>query len=405
MKKNGVCIICRENKDNLSDEHVIPDAIGGYYHIYTVCKECNSKLGQNIDSKLVKHPFTSFMRYKLGIKGKTGKIPNPFEGTHTLDNEPDTNVRLDIDPDGNLVTRILPKVLTSYDENGKLLIRIQLDKSDEHEYEKIRNKILKRMGINSNEYIINNLDTVEHTIQPVIKVEQTVEFNEFRIAFLKIAYEFAVDTIPGFFEENDAREISEVLLNANTKDIDKYFGNNWLDKISLEPFEHLIDFEKKRHILILTNIGNLGFVCIISLYNLFIIAVRLSETIKPYLFLFFGINDLEKQRFEKISISELTSKPNTKIFKYNLNSEESQICLNEDIHPIYDNNFNIKYYSTANLFGDYLSKNKIHSEEVDLSLKVLIKLDEELFIYVPSLNKYCQLISVQIEEDIKRYKI
>ena len=62
MKKNGVCIICRENKDNLSDEHVIPDAIGGYYHIYTVCKECNSKLGQNIDSKLVKHPFTSFMR-------------------------------------------------------------------------------------------------------------------------------------------------------------------------------------------------------------------------------------------------------------------------------------------------------------------------------------------------------
>ena len=80
------CIICRKEigQDILSDEHVIPDSIGGYYHIYNVCKECNSYLGSEIDSKLVNHYLALFMRYSEGIKGKTGKIPNPFDGTHCL---------------------------------------------------------------------------------------------------------------------------------------------------------------------------------------------------------------------------------------------------------------------------------------------------------------------------------
>ena len=42
--KKGHCIICHRDEQELSDEHVIPEAIGGYYHIYCVCKECNSKL-------------------------------------------------------------------------------------------------------------------------------------------------------------------------------------------------------------------------------------------------------------------------------------------------------------------------------------------------------------------------
>lgn len=32
--KTGHCIICHRDGVDLSDEHVIPDAIGGYYHIY-----------------------------------------------------------------------------------------------------------------------------------------------------------------------------------------------------------------------------------------------------------------------------------------------------------------------------------------------------------------------------------
>jgi len=78
------CIICRTEKDEkeFSDEHVIPDALGGYYHIYTVCKNCNSILGRKVDSKLTNHIFSKYQRSALNLKGKSGKIPNPFEGTH-----------------------------------------------------------------------------------------------------------------------------------------------------------------------------------------------------------------------------------------------------------------------------------------------------------------------------------
>ena len=49
MRQKGYCIICHQDNQELSDEHVIPEAIGGYYHIYNVCKDCNSKLGDHVD--------------------------------------------------------------------------------------------------------------------------------------------------------------------------------------------------------------------------------------------------------------------------------------------------------------------------------------------------------------------
>lgn len=53
MCKKGYCIICHQDNQELSDEHVIPEAIGGYYHIYNVCKDCNSKLGDHVDNLLL----------------------------------------------------------------------------------------------------------------------------------------------------------------------------------------------------------------------------------------------------------------------------------------------------------------------------------------------------------------
>lgn len=70
MKK---CIICRQPTTSFSDEHVIPDAIGGYYHIYSVCKECNSDMGSLVDSKLTNHKFMEFQRRLYGLKGKPAK--------------------------------------------------------------------------------------------------------------------------------------------------------------------------------------------------------------------------------------------------------------------------------------------------------------------------------------------
>ena len=80
MCKKGYCIICHQDNQELSDEHVIPEAIGGYYHIYNVCKDCNSKLGDHVDNLLLNHWFIKAARHEKGFKGYKGYIPNPLVG-------------------------------------------------------------------------------------------------------------------------------------------------------------------------------------------------------------------------------------------------------------------------------------------------------------------------------------
>ncbi len=413
MSKNGVCIICRENKDNLSDEHVIPDAIGGYYHIYTVCKECNSKLGQNIDSKLVNHYFTNFMRHDLELKGKTGKIPNPFEGTHVLDDDSDTKVKLNIGPDGKLNTYLFPKPTTRYDEDGKLHINIQLDSSDEVHYEKILNKILEREGINPKEHTINKLDTIRTTFQPVIKMEKTIEVTEFKIVLLKMAYEFAVDTIPSYFKDTSAIKISQILLNNNCNDINKYVMGNGFDKKIPESIEQMIDFEKKRHILILTNSHELGLICFISLYNLCTFLVKLSDNPHDGI-MYIGINDLENKKFEKINAIEAIMRLYPLIdykFQFFFRTVQESIefqnlqLLNDfkyysidDKLAVFDTNLKIKYFHTE-LVDKYLELN-LNQLDNYFEQKVYIRIPEILYLMILPANKYIQLTGIEVERKI-----
>ena len=64
----GHCILCHRDNQIMSDEHVIPEAIGGYLHIDTICKECNSKLGANIDKLLVDNWLITTARCTLQCK-------------------------------------------------------------------------------------------------------------------------------------------------------------------------------------------------------------------------------------------------------------------------------------------------------------------------------------------------
>ena len=131
------CIICRQEKTEFSDEHVIPDSMKGYYHIYTVCKTCNSDLGTKVDSKLVNHKFIEFHRYLLGIKGKSGAIPNPFAGTQTLIDDPEQKVIVEIDEKGQFTPRLLPKIPSISPSDKIENIKLTLDARDIHLKDKI----------------------------------------------------------------------------------------------------------------------------------------------------------------------------------------------------------------------------------------------------------------------------
>ncbi|WP_109429067.1 HNH endonuclease [Acinetobacter baumannii] len=96
-KSNFTCIICRNEKvyTERSDEHVIPDSLNGYYHIYNVCKSCNSNMGSNVDGVLLNHKITQLYRFSEQIKGKSGNLPNPFKETRGIKDQPETKIRTD----------------------------------------------------------------------------------------------------------------------------------------------------------------------------------------------------------------------------------------------------------------------------------------------------------------------
>ena len=52
--KQGKCFSCCQQKA-LTEEHIIPQALGGKYSAWIYCKDCNDNFGREIDSQLVKN--------------------------------------------------------------------------------------------------------------------------------------------------------------------------------------------------------------------------------------------------------------------------------------------------------------------------------------------------------------
>lgn len=109
------CIFCKEEKsdDQLSIEHVFPEALGGSYKIFSVCRDCNSELGREVDSHLANHPLVRLVRCELGLAGKKGNIW-PFKGElvgSPADKKGPIKVTLLYDKiGGGLKGRVIPKL-------------------------------------------------------------------------------------------------------------------------------------------------------------------------------------------------------------------------------------------------------------------------------------------------------
>ena len=415
MSKSGICIICRENKDDLSDEHVIPESIGGYYHIYMVCKKCNSELGRNVDIKLIEHGLTKLMRFSTSQQGKRKQVPNPFSGTHKFKDD-NTKVRLDIKNNSELKPYILPNYQNKYDEQTKTHnFSFQIDGSERHLINEKASLVLRRAKIDEEQIknILKDLNPITTQIDSPIEVQMTIDTKEFKIGLLKIAYEFAVDTIPEYFEDTQAIEISKVLQSADISNIDKYFFGSFFEKNILELFEHMFDFNKNRHILILTSSQESGLICFIALKDLFTIAVKLSNNSHNCL-MHIGINDLENKRFEKLDIFETikrqypfseyrhefffqTEKESIEFQNLQLTNDFRYYTIDDKL-PVFDTDFKIKYYDTE-LVDKYLYlSSDVTNNSIDN--KVYVRIPEKLYIRILPSNKYVQLTGIEVERKL-----
>lgn len=403
------CIICRKKTNDFSDEHVIPDSLGGYYHIYTVCKQCNSNLGSNVDSDLVNHKFSDFQRYLLGIKGKSGKIPNPFSGTHSFTNNSGQKVQVRLDDDKKAVPYIIPSV--NQRENNGIVdsINIVVDATDEHKLDGIIKKRAKRIGVPYERILVGN-KIVQSAPCPEINIPLSIDLHDFKLGLLKIAYEFAVDSIPEYYDDIMAIDISKVLHSANHERSTDFvkIGSGFQHEI-MKPFESLLDFESEKHYLILVNL-NENLVCFIKLHKLFTVGVVLSENGYLDENLIVGINDIVGKSFKKIDGFELIEQTHNKPelrFKYWFKDQEAVnrfLTLQND--PNFGFYMEMDEIPFFNKDGTYAGKT-VHQKISELAesaragslecggISADIQLDEELYIKTTLSNELVCVISIQ----------
>jgi hypothetical protein len=67
-----VCLLCLKDKPSLTDEHIIPAALGSELILpKTTCQECQRLCNRSFEQRFLKGSnFVSLLRAYLGIKGR-----------------------------------------------------------------------------------------------------------------------------------------------------------------------------------------------------------------------------------------------------------------------------------------------------------------------------------------------
>ncbi|MBU5677921.1 HNH endonuclease [Alkaliphilus sp. MSJ-5] len=208
MIDSKTCIICRKikSKQDFNIEHIIPESIGNKkLIIHSVCKDCNSRLGKKVDYEITNNIVSELARFSHKIKGKSGKIPNPFRKGITA------NGRI-VYCDEDIKPRFEPEVKFN-EETGMC----NISAGSLEEAINIANKKLKRLGkpILTESQIDNLRDTVNiKKEQPEIKITTSVDFYKIQMAFIKIAYEFMHYIIGDkYLEDSHGKRLSKILYD------------------------------------------------------------------------------------------------------------------------------------------------------------------------------------------------
>ncbi|KAF0856784.1 hypothetical protein [Pantoea dispersa] len=255
------------------------------------------------------------------------------------------------------------------------------------------------------------------------KASWTLELDKLKIGILKIAYEFAVDKVEKYFSDKNAVKISKILKDADYEKASKYVNvGNGFDMAILKPFESFIDFDKKRHILILSR-GPQGLICIVSLNEMFHFGVNLSpNNLLPFNDSLIGINDLDGKNFTvkrledifheiqgdikldfydgDINIKELED--NFEVFEHYYDPMTNKAI--KDRIPLYDKNgIFIKYLHEQNslLTNNSELSSKLTREGSEFKAKIKDRYSD---LYIQSRNtmKFFRLTSIVLTQSWKR---
>ena len=304
----GHCIVCHRDNVPMSDEHVIPKAIGGCYHVYNVCDNCNSnRFGSKIDPLLTDHPLIQLVRWQKKIKSYKGSFPHPLSNPQVADD----GTRYYVKENGVVLEpHIFPKTEITRDKHGKLSsVKLTIDLEQESEADGMLDKVLAREGIDLSKVTIEKT-IIRDSFKPVFHYNWVMDIHDFNLDLLKMAYEFTCDSLPNYEDDETAKKIADVLCSCDPKRLDEVTMANYkIDKLVENAFGEYVDFSSDdRHYLFLM-CKDKQLVCIVRLFNGFCTGFLMSEimggdTNKTRIL----INDTAKHTYENYTLKELIDK-------------------------------------------------------------------------------------------------
>ena len=91
--ESDICIWCGQ-QTNLTESHIIPSCLGGWFKPYLSCEACNSFLGSKYESEAMRNAFLTAAVTKLGLK-------SPEEAyRHAVKTDPETGRKVVLKPGG-----------------------------------------------------------------------------------------------------------------------------------------------------------------------------------------------------------------------------------------------------------------------------------------------------------------
>lgn len=139
---NTVCVFCKKNEEDglehiMSEEHIIPEVLGGWIAVPTVCKKCNNTYGNQFESKLKKNGFivTAIDQLKIQPPDKAyrhAKFEITFDDGHTVFAKKTPNGKHKMIP-----TKQDDDSLIVSEKDGKEILRKQIERFEKENNVKI----------------------------------------------------------------------------------------------------------------------------------------------------------------------------------------------------------------------------------------------------------------------------
>lgn len=186
------CIICHKPIKNKSEEHVIPDFIGGRAKVYSLCECCNKALGDKVDCLLEKEDIIIYYCCLYKIKNRDNKYKNIYSSFNYVDE----NGQKIIIKQGNFGDKQI-----YYDGTERPQIKINGDEvafkgSDTDSItKKIKREYRKRQLVFDEKEIEKSISANVNSKISTTKCFHEITFNanNYYFVVLKIAFELVMD--------------------------------------------------------------------------------------------------------------------------------------------------------------------------------------------------------------------